>query len=140
MRVVIDTSVFVSAILGRAGGASREVLRRCLIGELLPAMGTALFLEYDDVVSRPSIIEQSPLAETEIDELLDAFAGVCTWTTVYYRWRPSLIDEADHHLLELAIASGAEAIVTKNVRHLRTGELRFPQIRILRPEELVKEV
>ncbi len=103
-------------------------------------MGTALFLEYEDVVLRPSIVEQSPLSESEIGELLDAFASVCNWTTVYYRWRPSLVDEADHHLLELAIAAGAEAIVTKNVRHLRRGELRFPQIRILRPEELVKEL
>lgn len=103
-------------------------------------MGTALFLEYEDVVSRPSIVEQSPLSESEISELLDAFASVCTWTTVYYRWRPSLVDEADHHLLELAIASGAEAIVTKNVRHLRSGELRFPQIRILHPEDVVKEL
>ena len=139
MRVVIDTSVFVSAILGRVSGASRQVLRRCLLRELLPAMGTALFLEYEDVVNRQSIIEQSPLSEAEIGELLDAFADVCSWTTIYYRWRPSLVDEADHHLIELAIASGAEAIVTKNVRHLRSGELRFPQIRILRPEDLVKE-
>lgn len=86
------------------------------------------FLEYEDVVSRPSIVEQSPLSEAEIGELLDAFASVCTGTTVYCRWRPNLVDEADRHLLELAIALGAEAIVTKNVRHLRSGGLRFPQI------------
>lgn len=138
--MVIDTSVFVSAILGRAAGESREVLRRCLLRELLPAMGTALFLEYEAGVGRPSIVEQCRLSETEIDELLDAFASVCNWTKVYYRWRPSLVDEADHHLLELAIASGAEAIVTKNVRHLQSGDFRFPQIRPLRPEELAKEL
>lgn len=140
VRVVIDTSVFVSAVLGHAGGASREVLRRCLLRELEPAMGTALFLEYEDVVGRRTILEQSPLSRTEIEELLDAFASICVWTTVYYRWRPNLVDEADHHVLELAIASGAKAIVTKNVRHLRSGELRFPQIGILRPEDLVKEL
>ncbi|MEM7049498.1 MAG: putative toxin-antitoxin system toxin component, PIN family [Acidobacteriota bacterium] len=139
VRVVIDTSVFVSAILGHEGSASREVLRRSLVRELLPAMGTSLFLEYESVVSRPSILEQSRLDQREVEELLDAFASVCTWTTVYYRWRPSLVDEADHHLLELAIASGADAIVTKNVRHLRSGELRFSQLRILRPEELTKD-
>lgn len=103
-------------------------------------MGTALFLEYEDVVSRKAILEQSRLSKAEIDALLDAFASVCTWTTVYYLWRPNLKDEADHHLLELAVAYGADAIITKNVRHLRTGELQFPQIRILRPEELLKEL
>jgi predicted nucleic acid-binding protein len=99
-----------------------------------------LFLEYEDVVGRPSIVERSPLTESEIGELLDAFASVCTWVRVYYRWRPSLIDEADHHLLELAVAASAGAIVTKNVRHFIGGELRFPQIRILRPEEIIKEL
>ncbi len=132
--------VFVSAVLGHAEGASREVLRRCLLREIAPALGTALFLEYEDVVHRPSIIEQSRLSKTEIGDLLDAFASVCAWTAIYYQWRPNLIDEADNHLLELAIASGAEAIVTKNVRHLRSGDLRFPQIQILRPEELIKEL
>ena len=136
MRVVIDTSVFVSAVLSRSDGASRQVLRACLLRDLNPCLGTPLFLEYEDVVSRPSIVDQSPLSETEIGELLDAFSSVCTWTRVYYRWRPNLVDEADQHLIELAVAAGAEAIVTKSVRHLRSGELRFPQIRILKPEEL----
>ena len=103
-------------------------------------MGTALFLEYEDVVHRQSLIDQSLLEESEIDELLNAFASVCDWTTVYYRWRPNLSDEADQHLLELAIASGAEAIVTQNVRDFRGGELRFPEIRVLRPGELIKEL
>ena len=103
-------------------------------------MGTALFLEYEDVTSRPSIIEQSHLSQSEIGELLDAFANVCIWTAVYYRWRPNLVDEADHHLLELAIASGAKMIVTKNIRHLHSGELRFPLIQIWRPEDLIKEL
>lgn len=103
-------------------------------------MGTSLFLEYEAVVHRPSIRERSRLDAREIGALLDAFLGVCHWTTVYYRWRPNLVDEADHHVLELGIASGAEAIVTKNVRHLRSGELRFPQIIILRPEDLIKEL
>lgn len=138
--MVVDTSVFVSAVLGGTGGASREVLRRCLLRELFPAIGTALFLELEDVVQRPEIIGRSSLPGAEINELLDAFASVCTWTTVYYRWRPNLSDEADDHLLELAVASGAEAIVTKNVRHLRSGELRFPRIRILRPEDILEEL
>lgn len=138
--MVIDTSVLVSAILGHGGGASRQVLRRCLLEDLSPVMGTALFLEYEDVVSRRSIIDRSPLAETEIEELLDAFASVCSWTTVYYRWRPNLLDEADDHLLELAVAAGAEEIVTKNVRHLRSGDLRFDEIRILKPEQILEEL
>ncbi|MDY7093733.1 MAG: putative toxin-antitoxin system toxin component, PIN family [Acidobacteriota bacterium] len=140
MRIVVDTSVFVNAVLGREGSASRQVLRHCLLRELQPMMGIALFLEYEDVTHRPELTKRSPLTATEIDELLDAFASVCQWTNIYYLWRPNLTDEGDHHLLELAVASGAEAIVTQNVRHLRSGELQFPQIQILRPADLLKEL
>lgn len=59
---------------------------------------------------------------------------------VYYLWRPNLPDEADNHLIELAVAGAAETIVTQNVRQLRRGELRFPSLRILRPEELWQEI
>jgi predicted nucleic acid-binding protein len=35
---------------------------------------------------------------------------------VYHAWRPNLPDEADNHLLELAVAAQADAIVTRNLR------------------------
>ena len=54
-------------------------------------------------------------------------------------WRPNLPDESDNHLVELAMAGGAEVIVTKNVRDIRAGELKFPGLRILKPEQLLKE-
>ena len=55
-------------------------------------------------------------------------------------WRPNLRDEADNHLLELAIAGGASSIVTHNVADFRGAELQFPQVRILSPNEFIKEL
>jgi predicted nucleic acid-binding protein len=52
----------------------------------------------------------------------------------------TLKDEADNHLIELAIAGGAQAIVTKNIRNFQGAERRFPQLHLLRPEELLKEL
>ena len=49
-------------------------------------------------------------------------------------------DEADNHLLELAFAGGASMIVTNNVRDFRGGQLRFPDVRILTPQDLMKEL
>jgi predicted nucleic acid-binding protein len=60
-------------------------------------------------------------------------------THIYYSWRPNLRDESDNHLVELAVAGGATAIVTLNIRDLQNAELRFPGIGILRPKELLKE-
>jgi predicted nucleic acid-binding protein len=43
------------------------------------------------------------------------------------------------HLVELAVAGGAQAIVTKNTRDVAKMELRFPNLRVATPAELVKE-
>jgi len=137
--IVLDTSVFVSALLGPAG-ASREVLRACLDGRLQPLMGAALVAEYESLLSRTELFERSLLDLAERETVLNGFLSVCRWTNIYYGWRPNLRDEGDNHLIELAVAGGAEAIVTKNVRDLRSGELRFPGLRILQPADLLKEI
>ena len=136
--VVVDTSVFVSALL-RAGGASREVLRRCLRGEFLPLMGAALFAEYEDVLSREALFGKSTVTAAERERLLDAFLSVCRWTRIYYLWRPNVRDESDNHLVELAIAGGADLLVTRNVRDFRSMQLRFEGLLVARPEDLTKE-
>lgn len=42
-------------------------------------------------------------------------------------------------MVELAVAGSAAAIVTKNVRDLRSGELYFPGLRVLQPAEALKD-
>lgn len=137
---MVDTNVIVSAILGPRGGASRRVLRACLTQEVSPLVGTSLFLEYEDVLNRPEILQRSPLSRLDIDSLLNSFLSVCQWVTIFYSWRPNLPDEADHHLIELAVAGNANAIVTKNVRDLAAGELHFPSIEIVTPYQFVEKM
>lgn len=57
---------------------------------------------------------------------------------VFYAWRPSLPDEADNHLIELAVAASAQAIVTRNLRDLSRGELKFPSLRVVSPEDCLE--
>jgi putative PIN family toxin of toxin-antitoxin system len=137
--IVLDTSVFVSALLSSAG-ASRDVLRACLGGRLRPLMGAALFAEYEALLGRAELFEKAHLGPAEREAVLNGFLSICRWTNIYYGWRPNLRDEGDNHLIELAVAGGAAAIVTKNVRDLRSGELHFPGLRILQPAELLKEI
>lgn len=136
--VVIDTNVFVGACLG--AGASNEVIALCLRGEIMPLMGTALLAEYEDVLGRDALFERSRVDSAERDELLDIFLARCRWTRIYYGWRPNVPDEGDNHLVELAVAGGAQAIVTRNLRDLERMDLRFPALKLMKPEDLLREV
>ncbi|MCC8986175.1 MAG: PIN domain-containing protein, partial [Candidatus Contendobacter sp.] len=65
--------------------------------------------------------------------------SVCRWTRIYYGWRPNLPDEADNHLVELAIAGAARAIVTRNLRDVARMELKFPSLSVISPEAFLQE-
>jgi putative PIN family toxin of toxin-antitoxin system len=135
--VVLDTNVVVAA-LRSGGGASRRVIRGCLTGAYEPLFAPALLAEYEYAILDPRLPER--LAnERERQELLAAVASVGRWVNVYYLWRPNLRDETDNHLVELAVAGGAVAIVTHNVRDLRSGELVFPSLRVVTPAAFLKD-
>jgi predicted nucleic acid-binding protein len=51
-----------------------------------------------------------------------------------------LLYEADNHLIELAVAGGADLIVTRNLRDIQRGELQFPHLRFVSPEDFLKEI
>jgi putative PIN family toxin of toxin-antitoxin system len=136
-RLVLDTSVVISALIGRRG-PSREVIRKCLQGTYNPLISNALFQEYEDVSKRTQVLNKCPLSQAEISELLHAIYSVCEWVPIYYLWRPNVKDEADNFLIELAIAGNAAAIVSNNVKDLKNAELSFPQLRIMKPEQLLR--
>ena len=138
-RIVVDTNVFTAAVLNPAG-ANRAVLRACLTGKAHPLMGAALFHEYEDLLARPEPMAKSPLTPAERKQLFEAFLSVCEWVRIYFLWRPNLPDEADNHLVELAIAGGADAIVTNNTRDVRRSELSFPHLQILTPAQFLKTI
>lgn len=135
--IVLDTNIFVGACLGM--GPSNAVVASCLRGEHEPLMGAALMAEYEDVLGRASLWEKCRLSAAERSELLDIFLASCQWTRIYFGWRPNLRDEGDNHLVELAVAGGAQCIVTRNLRDFATMELRFPSLAIKSPTDFLKE-
>jgi predicted nucleic acid-binding protein len=102
-------------------------------------MGAALLTEYEDVLGRESLFEDCRLSRSEREELLDIYLSVCSWTRIYFAWRPNLRDEGDNHVLELAIAGGARCIVTRNIRDFVSMELKFPNLAVATPEDFLKE-
>ena len=136
-KVVVDTSIMISALIGKRG-ASREVIRRCLTGKYLPLISNPLFQEYEDVSSRKQVKETCPLGAREVRDLLNAFYSVCSWVPIYYLWRPNLKDEGDNFLIELALAGNSRKIVTNNVKDLKAAELKFDDLRILTPQQILR--
>ena len=138
-RIVVDTNVFVGALL-QEKGHNRAVLRECLHLRAAPLMGQALFLEYEDVLGCDELFQSCPLGQAERQELFESFLSVCEWVQVYYAWRPNLRDEGDNHLVELAVAGGADAIVTNNTRDFEGADLRFAAFRVMTPTAFLKEI
>ena len=137
--IVVDTSIVVSALIGKRG-PSREVLRKCLSGEYTPLISNTLFQEIEDVIARERIKNLCPLPSREIRELVNAFYSTCKWVPIYFLWRPNLQDEDDNFLIELAIAGDADFIVTNNIKDLAGAEMMFNELRILKPEQLLREI
>jgi len=137
--IVIDTNVFVSALRGKnaSNSASRSLIRAALTGKYTPLFGNALWLEYEDLLGRP--VWTGATTHTERLEVLKALAAVGKWVSIYYGWRPNLPDEGDNHLIELAVAGNAKAIVTYNLKDLQRGQLLWPQLRIATPADCLKE-
>jgi predicted nucleic acid-binding protein len=64
--------------------------------------------------------------------------SVSEWVSIYYSWRPNLKDEADNHLIELAVAGNAHFIATNNIRDFQNSELLFPNLSILKPDDILR--
>lgn len=137
VTIVLDTNVLLAVLL-RGGRSARAVLRECLNGRYQAVLGPALLAEYEDVLGRTELFASSVLSANERLEVFDGFLNRCRWVEVFYAWRPNLPDEANNHLIELGVAARADAIVTRNLRDLSRGELKFPSLKVLTPEQCLE--
>ena len=138
MKIVIDTSVWISAFITKDSNA-RELLRLVFNGRLRPQMSEALFREYESVMKIKKIQKLTPLTSLEQDELFEAYLSTCKWNEIYYTWRPNLKDEDDNFVVELAVASSSKALITYNIKDFKNAELLFKHT-IITPEDFIKEI
>ena len=136
MNVVIDTNVWISALISK-DGASREIIRLALLEKIVPQIGTALFLEYEAVMKREKITSLCSINTEEQEELFQAFLSTCKWNEIFYLWRPNLNDKDDDFVVELAVASNSKIIITENKKDLQSGELHF-NFEVLTPKEFLE--
>ena len=118
MRLVLDTNVFVAAFRSRRG-ASNALLRLVESRRVKPLCSTALFLEYEAVLSREETREATGHDLADVAGVMRAFAALCDPVDIFFRYRPILRDADDEMVLETALNGNADAIATHNVKDFR---------------------
>lgn len=132
-RFVLDTNILVAASRHRTGPsyALVQAIRR---SRAKMCCSTTLFLEYEAVLKRPAQRAVSGWSERDVDAVLAELAGLLEPVRLHYRWRPQLRDPADEMVLEAAVNSGADALITYNRRDFLPAD-RFG-LAVLTPPEV----
>lgn len=136
LEVVIDTNVLVSALKSKRG-ASFKVLTLIGQSKFDINLSVPLILEYEDVAKR--LIGETALNEEDINDILDYICSVSNRREIFYLWRPFLKDPKDDMVLELAVTSNCDMIITYNKKDFKGVEKYFG-IRVLSPKELLFEI
>lgn len=131
-KIILDTNVLVSALRSSLG-PSFALVQAIRAGKIRMCCSPALFLEYEDVLKRPSQLTAFELTVVDVDDILADLAGHIQPVSTHYQWRPQLRDPSDEMVLEAAVNASAEAIVTYNLRDF-TPAKSFG-ILVLNPEQ-----
>jgi uncharacterized protein len=110
-RVVLDTNVVVSALLKR-GGLPDQVLRLALAEKLQLCVSQAVLTEYARVLPRPRFALRPEEVTTTLAKI--RAVGFMVHPTKTLAIAPH---EPDNRFLECADASGADFLITGNLRH-----------------------
>jgi putative PIN family toxin of toxin-antitoxin system len=129
MKVVLDTNVLVSGLLSPFSPCG-EIVRMVTSETLLLCLDARLLGEYSEVLRRPRFRFDSDLVSALLDHL--SHAGVLVAASPLVE---SLPDPDDEAFLSVALAGGAECLITGNLKHF---PLRFRQgVRVLSPRDFL---
>jgi putative PIN family toxin of toxin-antitoxin system len=135
LQIVIDTNVFVAALLSQKG-ASYRLLMLIDSGLFGVNLSVPLVVEYEDAAKR--VLSQTALTEEDLDSILDYVCQVGKQQQIYYLWRPLLRDAKDDMVLELAVAAGCEFIVTFNQKDFAGVEVFG--LTVVTPKEFLQQI
>lgn len=133
IQIVLDTNVLVSAFRSRFGSAYKLV---SLIGksQFELNISVALAFEYETVLKRPD--QKIFLSSDDVDRLVNFICKISNLHDIHYLWRPTLRDPNDDFLLELALGSQAEYIVTFNTKDFLLAKGGF--LKVGTPSEFLR--
>jgi putative PIN family toxin of toxin-antitoxin system len=141
-RVVLDTVVFVQALIsGR--GASAGCVERLKAGRFVVLLSNALLAEMRDVPLRPELTRKYPyLTAQRVEGFVSEIESLALSIPAPAKAFTLPRDPKEEPLIDLAVAGDADFLVTWNERHLtylmkqdtlegRDFCARFPKLRIV---------
>jgi putative PIN family toxin of toxin-antitoxin system len=120
MKVVLDTSVIVSAVRSRQG-ASFALVSSVPNPAFQICLSVAVYTEWQSVLSRPEHLPPGADADMALG-FVRYLTSVAHLQDIHFLWRPFLRDPEDDMVLECAVAAGCQYIVTHNVKDFRRTE------------------
>jgi len=136
--MVLDTDVLVAAFRSERG-ASRQLLIAALDERFVLLASTAMWLEYEAVMTRPSQLAAMQLNATEVRDALAALATAAEQFLIHFLWRPVLTDAEDEHVLDLAMNGRADMLVTFNQGDFAEASRTF-QIEVVTPAVALRKL
>ena len=133
--IVIDTCVFISALRSR-NGASFKLLSLVDSQKFTFFLSVPLVLEYESVAKRMS--RGLGLTHSDIEDIIDYLCTVGNHRKIHFLWRPNLKDPGDDFVLELAVESVCDYIVTHNIKDFKNA-MNF-KIQAITPQELLRKI
>ncbi len=135
-QIVLDTSVLIAALRSRRGASFRLLSLVGTSSAFELNLSVPLVLEYEEVAKRPGLTAR--LSVEAVDAVIDYLCAVSNRREVFFLWRPFLKDPKDDMVLELAVAAGADTIVTFNLKDF-AGTETFG-LRAVTPQVFLQEI
>lgn len=135
-QIVLDTNVLIAALRSHRGASFRLLSLVGTSSAFELNLSVPLVLEYEEVAKRPGLAVG--LSAEEVDVVIDYLCSVSNRREVFFLWRPFLKDPKDDMVLELAVAAGADTIVTFNLKDF-AGTETFG-LRAVTPQVFLQEI
>lgn len=130
-KVVIDTNVFISSLIGRYGYSYKIFDEFVFNGEIIPCFSFELLKEYQEVPLRIKFkrYKDFPKKAKQLSDAIKNFAVI-----VRPKEKINIIkDKSDNMLLEIGLEAKAGYIITGNTKDFTQSE--YYEIKILSPKQ-----
>jgi len=131
-KIVIDTNVIVSALIGAS--YPRQILYNLVFEKkVIVCISGDVFKEYIEVLSRekfrkyPEFVTKAEIVLNKLYELSIKYIPSIKLAVI--------ADEPDNRILELAITAKADYIVTGNTRDFKFSQ--YEGVKVVTPEQLI---